>query len=186
METYSDYDTIKVANKEFGPKAYILTLEEAIDESFGIVPEINKYFLYLRERFPHKINPTFAIARMLQPMRIFKTPSEEFIIVISESTIYHILKLASHLQSLHPISDFLHLKTQPIKEYYNATSLVDITRSWILSETEFYAEDLNCAFAALFFMIAHEYAHFAHGHIDFQQSDEFRKFDTPAEVDRTK
>lgn len=122
------------------------------------------------------------------PYQISHVGNDEFVLLIDERAFYYLLTLCLRIQSLPPLSKLL--DTEEIIEIgdYSGKYLLDITKDIV-----FHTDDVSLLMngrvkrsiyqAAITYIIGHELAHIAHGHLEFLKSPSFAEVSS-TEADR--
>jgi hypothetical protein len=159
---------------------WVLGETQALEKHDAFVEIINHILQFLQTLYTMETVPNFVLAISQKPLQVIRLDANRFAIVVSEDCIYHLLSLCNRLQSYPPISTFLGLKSVPPVVDYRDKTLIDITRNIIYAPQSPLeiggTHDITVFRAALFFLLAHEFAHIAHGHLDFKESSDFKSF----------
>jgi hypothetical protein len=123
----------------------------------------------------------FAVVSSLSPFQVSRLDHDRFVILVDQRAFYFLLTLCLRLQSLHPLADLFRLTAIPETRNYCGRYLLDITKDIV-----FHSDDISHLLtknaagfihqAALTYIIGHEIAHIAHGHLEFRASGDFSKF----------
>ncbi|TBZ17070.1 hypothetical protein [Rhizobium leguminosarum] len=116
------------------------------------------------------------------PFRAARVERDAFVILADPRAINYAMILTSRLQVLGPMARrFKTESVEPTKDY-SGMYLLDIAKDLIFHEelvresTEVNGITTNVFVSLLCYVVCHEYAHIAHGHLDFRLSDDFREF----------
>lgn len=184
MIDYADDETVvelqnRKANGRRVCKAdWVLTKSDADANHDGLVMLIHETLCEIKICFRTEVAPSFALAHSAMPLQAIFFGGDRFCIVLSFDILYKLYILCLRLQSYPPISKFLALRSFPESEDMKGKTVIDITRKIIFTDSLLIAEksDQTVFKSAIFYLLAHEYAHIAHGHLDFLSSTYFAEF----------
>jgi hypothetical protein len=103
----------------------------------------------------------------------------DFVVLIDVDSFMQLLRVCARAQVLSPLAESLGLTSVPCALNYENRFLLDIVRDFALrplDENGFPQYSHHVARAAFAFIIGHEVAHIAHGHLEFLASSEFKSF----------
>jgi hypothetical protein len=160
---------------------FVLRAADTAPQNYdGFVVLLDGFFENLRKFYGIKAQPSFVLAHSNCPLQVLYLGDDIFSIIISLSVIDCLCNLCCRLQCCPPLSDFLAFSSLPISRDYMGKTIVEITRDMIFGNQTVEISNVDPSGtvinSALFYLVAHEYAHIAHGHMDFIASPEFKHF----------
>jgi len=180
---YASDETARELTRPGTTSAYnIYFKDDAQDKFLGIVGEANWIMEALTEILQLNADLSFVIVASSCPYQaVYK--NDKFIILIDEIYFYRLCHFCLRIQSLNPLADLLRIKPIAENTDYRGFYLLDIARDIILK----YDQEKNLLIpdnpkelvrAAFAYILAHEVAHVAHGHLEFRLSPCFAQFST--------
>lgn len=172
---YADDDLVQQAQNDPSTRGDIIWTEPEALEFGGqtLIDQLSKYLEFIQAFYATETLPRFAITRSKRPLRSLKLGANTFLIIISKFAISDIDHLSNALPMFPPLADHLTYPNVPSKRNYGGMTVIDIVIDIIDHpdpiENLYVDPGQNIAHATFFFMIAHEYAHIAHGHLDFTE-----------------
>ncbi|MGO8072160.1 hypothetical protein AB9F41_06570 [Rhizobium leguminosarum] len=178
-----DHVVTKTMNGGRSGAVHVYTLDEATSKFDYFVRRFEQVFSGLKWALPiERGSVFFAFVGGGVPFRAAPVEPDAFVILADPRAIDYALVLTSRLQVLGPMAErFRTESVEPTKDY-SGMYLLDIAKDLIFHE-ELVRESIeangvttNVFFSLLCYVICHEYAHIAHGHLDFRLSNDFREF----------
>lgn len=175
-----DHLIADLQNKRTSAK-YVYQYEEAKDEYVAAVREVEWMLPALQGILDIKATLYFAMSASKQPLQITKAATDTFVILLDRDVAYNLVTLCLRLQSKAPLCEFLGLSERKEATSYEGKYLLDVAKEMSFGPHDFLellknSESLAVYQAALLYMVAHEVAHAAHGHMDFMASAAFKDF----------
>ena len=160
---------------------WIYTLEEADNEYYAIIHEMEWIIKHLQKMLLIQGTIYYAVSRSQSPFQVTHIGDRKFVILVDGNAFYELVFLCFRIQTLSPLAEHLGSTPLDVQADYSGQFLLDIVKQFLANPI-----DLGSAIdatksrmvnqAALLFIIGHEIAHISHGHLLFKTSEEFKNF----------
>ncbi|RVK60594.1 hypothetical protein CN155_04865 [Sinorhizobium meliloti] len=184
MSRYAPYSVVSKVSKSgrsFSGALHIYTKEEASSQFEFFVHQVEAVLTPLFEFLPVNGEVYFAFVGDGQPYKASLLDKDIFVILIDVRALDYLFTFAARLQVIGPLAArFGAQRVEPTKNY-EGQYLLDIAKD-VIFHPELVLESCQAnssniiSLSLLAYVIAHEYAHIAHGHLDLFASAHFQKF----------
>jgi hypothetical protein len=183
MSYYAPDDLVRrISNLGIVRAQYIYTLDEA-NEKFDAVIREAEWIIRTRVE---SLSLSDAVYYVISgggrsPFSSSHIGDGVFVIIIDERAFYLFLTLCLRVQSLPPLAQELGTTSIYEAKDYSTKTLLDITKDIVFHTNDASPlcsqQQTRAVFqAGLYYIISHEIAHIAHGHLDFKSSEHYSKF----------
>jgi hypothetical protein len=178
----SDELVREMTNSRTAAGQHILTHGEAIELDFAAAHEVEWMLAALVEVSNVRGTIRFAVASGSRaPFQSRFLSDDTFVILVDRWAFVGLLTLCLRIQSLPPLAEFIQTAEIHEAKDYRGQLLLDIAKDIV-----FHTDDVTDVIgplctravyqAALLHIVAHEFAHISHGHLEWKNSDSYREF----------
>ncbi|WP_342360561.1 hypothetical protein [Terrarubrum flagellatum] len=159
---------------------WIFCEREVIDDWYAVVREVGSAMMLTNSCLPINGDVYYAIVSSHKPFETVLLPSKKFVILVDGDSFYSFLSFCLRIQSLSPLAEFLD-GGGALAEHANLLGipLLNILKYFLqnpIGATALEGRTRAVYQSALLFIVGHERAHIAHGHMDFIRSEDFACF----------
>jgi hypothetical protein len=182
----SDADLAEIQEKRITTE-WMLPKNEAWEYGSYAMYCIDRCLKVLLKNYPFKGDINFILVSSAKPFQISKVGDNNFTIFVGQNIVYELQALCDTIEKIPPLSDFLKIESSPVDEIYRGLSAINIAGTMMGKAAGDFQKRSKLVFdAALLYILGHEFAHAAHGHLDFITSEHYKEFvSTPEDKIRT-
>ncbi|MDN3279389.1 hypothetical protein QWJ07_34340 [Frankia sp. RB7] len=171
------------AGRVLSKAQYIYTEEEAKEPFFAVLHEIDWIVEAIPTILSIKADVYFAVVISQTPYQVTHLGDGTFVVLVDQRAFYMLLTLCLRIQTLSPFCDHFGFSGVSCDKDYAGKFLLDIAKDFVFHTSNvapfLKPEQSRLIYqAASTYIIGHEIAHVAHGHLDFKASSEFPLFAT--------
>lgn len=174
------------AGRALSRAQYIYTEEEAREPVFAVLHEINWIVEALPAILSIRADVYFAVVISQAPYQVTHLGDGTFVVLVDQRAFYMLLTLCMRIQTLSPFCNHFGFSSVNCDKDYAGKFLLDIAKDFVFHTSDvallLKPEQSRLVYqAANTYIIGHEIAHVAHGHLDFKASSEFLQFAVSAD-----
>lgn len=176
-----DDQVLLLQNSRANAAHYVFDYSEANNDNIYVTRELDWMLPAIQATLDIKAEMYYAMVNSRQPFQISMLKPNLYVLLIDCRAVFYLITICIRLQSLGPLSGFLGIQTLHHSYTYKSKFLLDIVKNMIFKDVEVGVlikdtREINVFRSALLYVVGHELAHVAHGHLNFKTSPEFSDF----------